>query len=97
LEGIEWTQIRGWFGSCLNIAISKLQFYLVRDLLKKGAGVVSCDVFKNDPMHYLFTVYGNNPHDAQQIAQLLLTNNCDPNHRNDRGFTPLHIAIIRGI
>jgi hypothetical protein len=29
----------GWFNGCMNIAVSKLQYYLVIDLIKRGAHI----------------------------------------------------------
>ncbi|KAM3144752.1 hypothetical protein pb186bvf_003061 [Paramecium bursaria] len=86
----------GWFMSCLNIAVSKLQYYLVLDLLKKGAIVNQLDMYKNNCLHYLFSVFHQNESEGKKILQILLKSGIDPNHKNDQGCSPCHLAIQKG-
>lgn len=47
----------GAFGSPLIIAVIKLQFYLVRDLIRFGADVNKADKEGNRPLHYIFFLF----------------------------------------
>ena len=67
LERIIILYSSGWFMSCLNIAVSKLQYYLVLDLLKKGAIVNQLDMYKNNCLHYLFSVFHQNEAEGKKI------------------------------
>ncbi|KRX10961.1 Ankyrin repeat-containing domain [Pseudocohnilembus persalinus] len=86
----------GPLGSCLSLAIIKLQFYLVRDLVKFGANVNQSDGEGNTPLHYLFAIFNKDPTEAQKLGDLLLQNKADPNLTNQDGWSPIHIAVKKG-
>ncbi|CAK68480.1 unnamed protein product (macronuclear) [Paramecium tetraurelia] len=85
-----------WAKSCLNIAVSKLQYYLVFDLIKRNVGLHEQDIYGNNSIHYLFCVYQMNEAEAQKILQLLLKNGVNGNHINHNGYTPIHLAVQKG-
>ncbi|CAD8211725.1 unnamed protein product [Paramecium octaurelia] len=85
-----------WAKSCLNIAVSKLQYYLVFDLIKRNVGMHELDIYGNNSIHYLFCVYQMNEMEAQKILQLLLKNGVNGNHINNNGYTPIHLAVSKG-
>ncbi|CAD8126172.1 unnamed protein product [Paramecium sonneborni] len=85
-----------WAKSCLNIAVSKLQYYLVFDLIKRNVRLFELDVYGNNSIHYLFCVYQINEIEAYKILQLLLKNGVNGNHINNDGYTPIHLAVSKG-
>ncbi|KRX05560.1 Ankyrin repeat-containing domain [Pseudocohnilembus persalinus] len=86
----------GLYGSCLNITTIKQNFYLIQDLLKRGANANQTDNEGNAPLHYLMTIYHRNYKMSEKICQLLLHYGANPNLKNDEGFTPIHLAAKKG-
>lgn len=89
----------GPFGSCLNIAIIKVQYFLIRDLInfKNGkADINKQDRSGNSALHHLVPIFRKNKMEAAKIGQLLLDAGAEPNLFNDSGYTPLQLAIKKG-
>jgi ankyrin repeat protein len=97
----------GQYGSCLNLAISKVQYFLIRDLIAFHCDVKQKDHIGNGPLHYLVPVFKKNVMEAIKIAYLLLeagiayriTNiiGAEPNLSNDSGYTPLQLAVKKSV
>lgn len=83
----------GIAGNCLNLAIQKLQIYLVEDLLKLGLDPNSTDSNGNNSMHYLGSFYDLDCDKSEKIAQNLLLYGVNLNKKNLNKLTPLHLAI----
>ncbi|KAL4435736.1 hypothetical protein ABPG74_018287 [Tetrahymena malaccensis] len=86
----------GVFGSNVTIGVVKMQYYLIRDLIRFGADVNKQDHDGNAPLHYLFQQYYKNPEESSKIAQMLLDNGANPNLENNEKWSPLHFAVKRG-
>ncbi|EAS03797.2 ankyrin repeat protein (macronuclear) [Tetrahymena thermophila SB210] len=86
----------GVFGSNVTIGVVKMQYYLIRDLIRFGADVNKQDHDGNGPLHYLFQQYYRNPEESSKIAQMLLDNGANPNLENNEKWSPLHFAVRRG-
>lgn len=84
------------FGSPLNIAVTKLQLYLVKDLIKYGADVSIKDPNGNSVLFYLFKVWDNDPEISFSILSLLVENGISFNIKNNEGFTILHLCLKTG-
>lgn len=68
--------------SVLNLAVSKMQFYLVRDILNAKANTQIVDKRGNGPLHYLIPLFKRSTQEATRIGNLLLECGCNPNLRN---------------
>lgn len=84
----------GKAGNCLNLAIEKLQIYLVEDLLKLGLDPNSTDSNGNNSLHYLVLFYDLDIEKSEKIAQNLLYYGVNLNKKNLDKLTPLHLAIL---
>lgn len=88
----------GIFGSCLHIAVSKLQVNLVEKILKnlssRSENLASVvDLEYNSPFHVLFSIFSKKETAAIEIAEKLLSFRVNPNIKNKELYTPLHLAI----
>lgn len=48
-------------------------------------------------MHYLFLSFGRDPSEARVIAEMLLSNGANPNAKNNDKYSPLHLAVRKGL
>ena len=85
----------GGHGSPLHIAVGKMETWLVRDLLRKGAEPGSRDKEGNTPLHLLMTVFEKSPRQCILIGDMLLHAGSPPNPLNLDNCTPLHLSIKR--
>ena len=58
----------------LNLAISKTQYLLIKDLIGRGVKVDARDDKGNSAFHYLFQAFTKEEEECKQISNLLLTN-----------------------
>lgn len=85
----------GIFGSPLHIAVSKIETWLVRDLLRKRANPSSRDKEDNTPLHLLMSVFEKSPRQCILIGDMLLHSGVSPNPVNSDNCTPLHLCLKR--
>lgn len=85
----------GEYGSPFNLSITKLQFYLVKDLLKFGANPNLSNKKGDYSLNFLFNEWENQQPICEKIFNLLMENSASPNIRNEEGICPLHIVIIK--
>ncbi|CAD8167116.1 unnamed protein product [Paramecium octaurelia] len=83
----------GEYNSVLNQAVSKMQYYLIRDILNAKVQINKQDKKGNGPMHNLIPSFKKNLQEATKIGQLLIERGVDSNQRNINNNTPLHLAI----
>ncbi|KAL4455048.1 hypothetical protein ABPG74_006430 [Tetrahymena malaccensis] len=84
------------YGTCLNLATIKYQYYLVQDLLKRGANPNGADNEGNTPLHYIMTIFHRDKSYSSKICDLLLQFRADPNIKNKDGWAPIHLVARRG-
>lgn len=80
-------------GSCLNIAIIKMQTFLIEDLLKFGADPNGKDTDGNTPLHYISSIYSKDVEKSSKIISKLLEYGADPNSKNIDLWSPIHLAV----
>ena len=84
----------GPFGSCLHLAVAKLNTEFTLRLLNYGnIAAESWDMDKNTPLHILFSIFSKNSQVAQQLAEALLKSGVRPNELNKDNWTALHLAV----
>ncbi|EGR31963.1 leucine rich repeat protein [Ichthyophthirius multifiliis] len=86
----------GNYGSCLALGVCKVQYFLVRDLIRFGAQVNKPNAEGNTPLHFIFSNFIKDPEESAKIAQILLDNGANPNLENNEKWTPLHLAVKKG-
>ena len=86
----------GAFGSCLHMAVTKLQVNLVSVLLKHGAKANARDYEGNTPLYLLCCIFSKDLERSIQIAEMLINSGADPNSRNSDGWGPIHQLVRRG-
>lgn len=86
----------GTYGSALNIGVSKLQIYLVKDLIKYGAELNKVDKKGNNLFFYLFSHFDEDPEIAERMLHLIIENGAGYliNKKNNDGFTALNLAFL---
>lgn len=80
-------------GNCLNLAVIKLQVFLIEDLLKFGADPNGNDPEGNSPLHYISTVFSRDVEKSTKIMGKLLEFGADPNGKNLDSWSPIHLAV----
>lgn len=90
----------GIFGSCLHIAISKLNTKIIEKILKSLSNKEKLNNFidmdQNTPIHILFSIFSKNIESSKEITKKLIEFGIDPNQKNKEKFTALHLAIKKG-
>lgn len=86
----------GAYGSALNVGVSKLQIYLVKDLIKYGAELNKLDKKGNNLFAYLFSHFEEDPEIAEKMLHLIIENGAGYmiNKKNNEGFTALNLAFL---
>lgn len=80
-------------GNCLNLAIIKLQVFLIEDLLKFGADPNGNDPEGNGPLHYISTIFARDLEKSAKIMMKLLEFGANPNAKNLDLWSPIHLAV----
>ena len=75
--------------TALHVAAAAAAAECVAELLQHGASVDCTDIFGNTPLHVIIAAS-----DYADSVTRLLTARADPNHLNDDGNSPLHIAAM---
>jgi ankyrin repeat protein len=86
----------GIMGSSLHLACFKIDPWVVRELLKRGARVNSRDCEGNSPLHIILGVYSKNRRKSQLIADMLMAAGSEANSLNNDKWAPIHLAARRG-
>lgn len=95
-EGADVNAGGGIMGSTLHLACFKIDPWVVRELLKRGAKVNSRDCEGNTPLHIILGVYSKNRRKAQLIADMLIAAGSQVNCLNNDAWAPIHLAARRG-
>ncbi|KAH0474082.1 MAG: uncharacterized protein KVP18_002050 [Porospora cf. gigantea A] len=85
----------GPFGSCLHLAVVNMDLATVKLLLEAGAPM-DVDEDGNTPLHVLFSIFNKGAQLSLQLAEALISANCDVNQQNDNWWSPIHLAMRRG-
>ena len=51
----------GIYGSCLHLAVVKLEIWLIKALIKKGADVNKTDCDGKTALHFVMSLFSKNP------------------------------------
>ena len=86
----------GIYGSPLHLAVVKLEIWLIKALIKKGADVNKTDCDGKTALHYVMNLFSKNPQKCQYIAETLVLNGAKPNLKDSDNWTPLHTAVRKG-
>jgi hypothetical protein len=86
----------GIFGSPMHLAVVKLEIWLVRALVQKGADLNKPDCDGNTPLHLVMNVFSKNPQKCAYITEILVSNGAKVNIKNVDNWAPLHIAVRKG-
>ena len=70
---------------------------MISDLLAHNADTKITDSTGNGPMHYCMAVFDKDPVIFAKTMHLLLRYGVNPNTLNKDGWSPLHIAVKKGI
>jgi len=81
-------------GSPIHIATKKLNFPIVREILRLGESLNKTDIEGNTCLHIAVGLMceGEDPEKAKTIVEYLLEKGANPNIKNKEGWTPVHIA-----
>jgi len=81
-------------GSPIHIATKKLNFPIVREILRLGESLNKQDSEGNTCLHIAMGLMceGEDPEKAKNIVEYLLEKGANPNIKNKEGWTPIHIA-----
>jgi len=86
----------GEYGCPLNLGVTKLQIYLIKDLLKYGASPNLTNNRGNYSLNFLFDEWNIESDSlAYKIFHLLMETETQANIRNEEGETPLQRAITK--
>ncbi len=83
----------GIYGGPMHLAVVKLEIWIIRALILKGADVNKADCDGNTPLHLVMNVFSKNPQKCSYIAETLVLNGAKVNIKNNENWTPLHIAV----
>lgn len=86
----------GIYGSPLHLAVVKLEIWLIKALIKKGADVNKTDCDGKTALHFVMNLFSKNPQKCQYIAETLVLNGAKPNLKDSDNWTPLHTAVRKG-
>jgi len=86
----------GIFGSPMHLAVVKLEIWIVRALIQKGADVNKTDCDGNTPLHLIMNVFSKQPQKCAYIIELLANNGANLNAKNNDYWTPLQLAAKKG-
>lgn len=86
----------GIFGSPMHLAVVKLEVWIVKKLLMRGADVNKADCDGNTPLHLVMNVFSKNAQKCMNICELLITHGARANIKNNDNWSPLHIAARKG-
>lgn len=86
----------GIYGSPLHLAVVKLEIWLIKALIKKGADVNKTDCDGKTALHFVMNLFSKNPQKCQYIAETLVLNGAKPNLKDTDNWTPLHTAVRKG-
>jgi len=86
----------GIFGSPMHLAVVKLEVWVVKKLLMRGADVNKPDVDGNTPLHLVMNVFSKNAQKCTSICELLIAHGARANIKNNDNWAPLHIAARKG-
>lgn len=86
----------GIFGSPMHIAVVKLEVWIVKKLLMRGADVNKADCDGNTPLHLVMNVFSKNTQKCMSICELLITHGAKANMKNNDNWAPIHIAARKG-
>lgn len=85
----------GEYGCPLNLGITRLQFYLVKDLIKYGGNPNLESKNGDHSLNFLFQEWDNPQPIFQKIFNFLMENSAFPNKKNELGYCPLHIVLAK--
>ncbi|EAS02772.2 ankyrin repeat protein (macronuclear) [Tetrahymena thermophila SB210] len=85
----------GKLGTCLHIAVTKMDIEIVNQILNRGGDANSRDFEGNTPLHLIFSIFRKDKRKAASIIELLIQNGADCNVKNFDNWSPLHLAVKR--
>ena len=56
---------------------------------------VFCLIFRNTPLHLIFSIFSKDVFAAEEICTILLKNGANPNCVNKDNWSPLHLAVLK--
>ena len=96
-EGADVDMGEGLFGSPMHLVIVRFELPIMKLLIEKSADLNRTDVDGNAPIHLLMQVYSKNRISSPEMLRLLVMNGAELNDRNKELWTPLHIAVRKGL
>lgn len=92
-HGANPTKGGGILGSPLHIATKKLNFPIVKEILRLGENPNKTDSEGSTPLHIAITAMTEGQAKAKPIVECLLEYGANPNAKNRENWTPLHLAV----
>ncbi|KAL4498406.1 hypothetical protein ABPG72_013212 [Tetrahymena utriculariae] len=85
----------GKLGTCLHIAVTKMDIEIVNQILNRGGDTNSRDFEGNTPLHLIFSIFRKDQKKAASIIELLIQKGANCNIKNFDNWSPLHLAVKR--
>jgi ankyrin repeat protein len=94
--GVDVNKGGGIYGSPMHLAVVKLEVWLIKKLLMKGAFVNQLDCDGNAPLHLVMSVFSKNIQKCTSICELLIAHGARANIKNNDNWAPIHVAARKG-
>lgn len=83
----------GIFGSPLHLAVVRLEIWLIKELIMRGADINKTDCDGKTPLHFIMNLFSKNARICAIIAEMLVQNGAQVNKKDSDNWTALHTAV----